>query len=74
VAAIITAARNPNKDLMWTEAKAVLEPPYNKYNNLFNKGVNDGEAKVSAFPFCAAVSPAILSELDQSEGEAVEPG
>jgi hypothetical protein len=50
VEAIITAARNPNKDLMWTEAKAVLEPPYNKYNNLFNKGVNDGEAKVSLLP------------------------
>jgi hypothetical protein len=50
VAAIITAARNPNKDLMWTEAKAILEPAYTKYNNLFNKGAKDGEAKVSLMP------------------------
>ena len=50
VAAIITAAANPKKDVMWVEAKNVLTPAWTKYNSLFNAGVEDGEAKVSFLP------------------------
>ncbi len=50
VAAIISAAANPKKDVMWVEAKNVLTPAWNKYNNLFNTGAEDGKAKVSFLP------------------------
>ena len=50
VAALITAAKNPRKDVMWVDAKSVLTPVWNKYNSLFNNGAEDGEAKVSLLP------------------------